>query len=60
MNDLPCADQTAVPTHTPSERHSPSGVHAVIVFIAWNRNDIEFNVVHRSFVGGKLGLLAAV
>lgn len=37
--------------------HSWLGVDTVIVFIALDWNDIEFNVVHRSFVEGKLGLL---
>lgn len=40
--------------------HSWLGVDTVIVFIALDWNDIEFNVVHRSFVGGKLGLLPAL
>lgn len=56
-----CSSFPAVPTHINSKpMHAWLGVDTVIVFIALDWNCIEFNVVHRSFVGGKLGLLAAL
>ena len=59
--DRCCSSFAAVSTHINSEpMHSWLGVDTVIVFIALDWNDIESNVAHRSFVGGKLGLLPAL
>lgn len=46
-------EHTAIPAHINWKlTRSRSGVDVVIVFTALDQNDIEFNVVHRSFVGG--------
>lgn len=56
-----CSHFAAVPTHINLQpMHSWLGMDTVIVFIALDWNNIESNVLHRSFVGGPIGFVTSV